>query len=109
MIQARNLCDFTTLFLLDTAGNIASRPLAKELGQYHGSAAARRGSGVAKLQYKTQDPYISLWVSEAAVSSSAIEISVPSLKSKHICPLDRKMLNKVTSSMLASPMVLFSP
>ena len=49
--QARSPCDFTTLFLLDTDGIvITSRPIAKELGLCHRSAAVRR---VAKRRYKT--------------------------------------------------------
>lgn len=91
-------------FLTQPKNRIASGPITKDLGLC-GVSPARR---VAKLQNKTQDPS-SLCVSGAAVSSSAVAISVPSLKSKHICPPDRKMPNEVTSSLWTRLVVLFSP
>lgn len=105
--QARGPYAFITWFLLDTAGNmIASRPITKQRDLCYGSAA--QGS-VAKIQQKTQDPQVSLWVSGAVIFGSAVEISVHSLKAKHTCPPERNMPNKETSSLLASLVVLFSP
>lgn len=53
------------------AGNaIPSRPSTKGLGLCYGSAAAR---SVAKIPYKTQDPYVSLWVSGAAVPAQLLK------------------------------------
>lgn len=104
--QARSPCDFITQFLPTVAWNrIASRPITKKPDLCSGSAAAK---SVAKLRYKTQGP-ISLWVSGAAVPCSVIEILVPSLKSKHICPPDRKMSNGVTSFIRVSLVGVFSP
>lgn len=79
------------------AGNaIPLRPSTKGLGLRYGSAAAR---SVAKIPYKTQRLPLGFWNS---CPCSAAEISVPSLKSKHICPWNRKIPNGVTSSMQAS-------
>lgn len=104
--QTRSPCDFITQFLPTVAWNtIASRLITKKPGLCSGSAAAK---SVAKLRYKTRG-LISLWVSGAAVPPSVVEILVPSLKSKHICPPDRKMSNEVTSFIRVSLVVLFSP
>lgn len=89
---ARGPCAFITWFLPDVAGKmIASRPITKERG-LHGALAAPRS--IAKIQHKRQDSMVPLWVSGAAVSSSAVEISVPSLKPKHLCPQTGKCLIK---------------
>ena len=105
--QARGPCAFSTGFLLDAAGNtMALKPIAKKWDLRRGSAASR---SVAKIQDKTQDPRVSLWGSGAAVLGSAVQISVRSLKSKHTCPPDRKMLNKGPPPCWLALWFLFSP
>lgn len=75
---------------------VSSRHRLKQdrLWAHHQGASLHSGSAaawsVARLRHTTQDP-ISLWFSGPAVSSPAVEISVPSLKFKHIClPLPRQ-------------------